>query len=225
MRTSFIPSTDNGLRAFGLNFSTRISADPESFGLSSDHAAQFSAAFEAFSSSLAACTPAHRSKTLVMRKNQDRENLKIILRSLAGMVKSTLTVSASQKALLGLSVPSARVTVPPPQTKPVLKVVGVQGHTVKIRLHDLEVPRRGKPRGVSGATIFTFIGDEPPTNINDWDYRGSTTRASAEITFKSSIPPFTKVWLAACWFNTKAETGPTSDPVVTHLSYGITMAG
>ena len=82
---------------------------------------------------------------------------------------------------------------------------------------ELLTRRAAKPRGVSGATLLSFVGDEPPTSISAWKYTGLTGSVNCTVRFNGNPPPGTKVWIAAFWFSFRNERGPTSAPVSTHL--------
>ncbi len=84
--------------------------------------------------------------------------------------------------------------------------------------------RRGKPPGAAGANLYAFIGPTPPPSLAAWTFKGSATRPVAEIAFDASVPPGTQVWLSACWYNPRAQSGPLSRPLSAHLSGGGVMA-
>src|SRR5579862_4207688 len=133
-----LPNTDSALLAFSLNFSTKITATPTAFGLTSAQATAYATLHSNFATALAACDPSVRSKPATSAKNEARTALKDQLRMLALAVQATPTVTDAQKISLGLSVPSQRQPVPPPSEAPALDIVSVSGRTVTIRLHDSE---------------------------------------------------------------------------------------
>jgi hypothetical protein len=220
MRTSFIPSTDMGLLSWAQNFSARINVSYASLGLTLAQTEQYAAAFEAYAAALQKCNPGERSKSLVAAKNDAREELKVLTRSFAGIVKSLITVSDSEKLELGLKIPSPKTSVPRPDAAPALSVVETIGRSVKVRANDLLVGGRARPPGAKGVTILSCVGTSEPDRIELWRVEQSSTSRTIMIHFPNDLPPGTQVWLAARWFNTKCEPGPVSNPITTYLSGG-----
>jgi hypothetical protein len=81
---------------------------------------------------------------------------------------------------------------------------------VKLRL-TTSSPRNGKPSGAAGASVFSFVGAQPPTDIDSWVFRGSTGKTEIEVPFDSSSAAST-VFITAFWFNRRAESGPAAQP-------------
>ena len=71
--------------------------------------------------------------------------------------------------------------------------------------------------------IFTFIGDEAPTNIEDWTAQGLTGHVKADILFPETVAPGTKVFVTAAWFNNRKETSPAAVPVSAVINFGGTL--
>ena len=89
-----------------------------------------------------------------------------------------------------------------------------------MRLRDQEAPdNKGKPRSCAGAAIFACVGAEPPAESSQWVFCRNTTRTTVKVNFRDGFPAGTRVWFAACWFNTRAENGPQSFAISTHLQY------
>ncbi|HEY7089013.1 MAG TPA: hypothetical protein VH518_13040 [Tepidisphaeraceae bacterium] len=220
------PRTDNDLLSFSANFKNLITASPASYGLTAGDAASYGTVHTAYTTALVACEPAQRNKTGVVAKNAARAVLKANAILLANKIYSTATVTDAQKVELGIPPRSAPTPIPPPSGKPGIAVVSVSAWTVKIRLRDTESgAKRGKPPGVFGASIFSFVGAAAPTDIGAWRFEGSTGRTVLDLTFPSTLEPGTKVWLAAFWFNGRKQSGPASDPISTYvLGGGVAMA-
>ena len=225
LSTSFLPNKDAALLAWSLNFSTKITATPTAYGLTAAQATAYDAVHDAYSAALAACDPGERSKSLVSAKNDARTALKNSARLLALLVQGTASVTDAQKVELGLTVRQQPSPIPPPADAPALDVVSVSGRTVRIRLHDsTDAARRGKPAGVFGATVLSFVGAEPPSTATGWKFEGNTGRTTFSVVFPESVAPGAKVWLAAFWFNGSKESGPACAPVGTNVQFGSSMA-
>jgi hypothetical protein len=226
VRTSFIPSTDAGLLAWSLNFASFINASPSAYGLSTVQATAYQALHSAYATALAACDPTVRSKSTVAVKNAARTDLKKGLKLLVSVINGQTTVTDGQKIELGLNVRAMPSSIPAPALPPGLSVVSVVAWTVRIKLYDKNSSgKRGKPAGVNGASVFSFVGAEPPSDISAWKFEQNTGHTTMDLVFQSTIAPGTKVWLTGFWFNGRKQNGPACAPVSTNLQGGsVSMA-
>src|SRR5438477_402593 len=88
-----------------------------------------------------------------------------------------------------------------------------QAESFTVRLRDQESPhRRARPRHVSGAEVFYAVAEHAPARFEDWRRGGLTMSAKATVRLPL-LPPGTKVWLSARWFNGRGESGPASQAV------------
>jgi hypothetical protein len=108
----------------------------------------------------------------------------------------------------------------PPDAPPCVRVVSVVGSTVQLRLVGSDADRRGKPQGIAGAGVYSFEGQTPPTDLALWKYEGNTTRPAMTIQVPPTTPPGTQLWFTAYWYNPRAQRGPSSRPVYTHIQFG-----
>jgi hypothetical protein len=217
---SFLPYTDPGLLAWSLNFSTRITATPTAFGLTAALASSYAGLHSAYAAALADCDPNTRSKALVIAKNQARANLKANARLLSNLVQGTASVTDAQKSELGLNVRKQPTPIPPPTQAPVLTVEKVSGWTLSIRLKTVQGGTRGRLAQTLGAAVFSYAGENPPTDISQWTQQGLVGKAMFDVVMSNELPPGTKVWLTAYWFNGSKESGPACPPVPTYIQYG-----
>jgi hypothetical protein len=222
----FLPNSDTGLLRWSANFSSAINADPGSVGLTALLAANYASLHADFASKLAACDPNIRNKAGVVAKNTSRENLKNDARLLARLIYGTASVTDTQKASLGLNVRKNPTPIPRPENPPVIGIVSVRGWTVTIKLQDhASGDRRGKPPGVQGASVFSYSAPPgpaatPPADLAEWTFEGNFGKTRIDLNFPSALPPGTTVWLAAFWFNPRAQAGPVCPPVSTNLQGG-----
>lgn len=220
MGTSFLPRTDAALLAWANNFLAVAQAAPATYGLTAAQCTDFGTLVTAYAAALAACDPGIRNKAATVTKKQARVDLEQSARLLAMLVQAQASVTDAQKIKLGLNVRAMPTRRPVPDTEPGLRVVSVFGQTVKIRLFDKMAGRRGKPPGVIGASVFTYVGPVAPQNIAEWAFRGNWGTTSIDVAFASDLPPGTLVWFTACWFNGRKQSGPACAPVYTHLAGG-----
>ena len=221
MALSF-PASDNALQAWSANFLSILSAAPAgAYGVTSAQITAYGTVNSAYVSALAACDPNLRNKAAVVAKNSARLNLKNAARLLANTINGVATVTAAQKTALGLNVRVRPTPVPAPTTAPGVDIVSVSAWTVKLKMHDTaSSAKRGKPPGVSGASMFSYVGATPPADMAAWQFEGMTGKTDVTLSFATSNPPGTKVWFSAFWFNGRKESGPTSAPISANLPGG-----
>jgi hypothetical protein len=217
-----VPTKDSALLNWSTNFNTRATASPTTFGLTAAQMTAYTPLHTAFVTAYnAANIPGSRSKSLVAAKNDAKAALLVAARALYALVAANTTVSAANKDLIDVVVRRKPTPVPVPSAAPALDVVSVVGKTVKIRLHNAAIPsHRGKPAGVKGAAVFSFVGAEPPTDPSAWKFEGNTTVTTVDIAFPSSTAAGAQVWLTAMWFNERAQSGPGCTPVGANLQFG-----
>jgi hypothetical protein len=161
----------------------------------------------------------------VLAKDTARRDLVAYCRLLARIIQGTLTVTNAQRYALGLTVRDVISTpIPAPSSPPDIDIVSTTRRTVRIRLHDsASSTRRGRPPGVAGASVFSHVGPTPPPALPDWRFEGNITRTKVDVVFDADVASGATVWIAAFWFNTKTQAGPTSSPISTNVPRGLTM--
>lgn len=221
----FLPTKDAALLAWSLNFSTRISASPITYGLTAALATSYQTLHTSFANALAECDPDERNKILVAAKNAARTALKTQARFLNDLVQGTSTVTDAQKLELGLTVRQQPTPIPPPASQPGITILATMGNTVKLRLFDLtDSANRGKPAAVDGASVFSFVGAVAPTEEAEWNFEGVTSKTKIDIVFPETITPGAKVWFTAFWFNQRKQNGPAATPIGCNIPGGAAMA-
>jgi hypothetical protein len=224
--TSFLPDKDTALLAWSLNFQTLIVASPVLYGLTAALATTYSGYHTAFASALGACDPSVRSKSAVVAKNAARTSLKNNAKLMANLVNGTASVTNAQKVTLGIPPRALPSPVPAPSSAPNLDVVSVNGWTVRIKLHDsTSGSKRGKPAGVIGASVFSFVGIAPASDVSLYKFEGNTGKTTIDVVFPNTLAAGTQVWITAFWFNGRKQSGPACTPVGAFMQFGgISMA-
>jgi hypothetical protein len=225
MATDFIPGTDSGLLSFSANFSTLLTAAPTSYGCTAAMATQLATLQSTYSDALSAATdPSTRGGSTIYAKSIARANLVAYIRQLARTVQGTASVTDQMKYDLGVTVRKTTPTpVPAPSQSPTLVVKSTNLNIVRVELKTTSGPgvsSRGKPAGVSGAAVFSFIGPAAPTDTSAWKFEGNTTKTAVDIVFDPGITPGAKVWLTAFWFNSTMESGAACAPISTNVPGG-----
>ncbi|HQY87960.1 MAG TPA: hypothetical protein PK402_04835 [Tepidisphaeraceae bacterium] len=167
-----------------------------------------------------AVEPETRTKPSVTGKNSARDAMKQAARPIVSIINGQTNLTDAQRIELGLTVPRQRSRISAPDVAPMIEVTEVSGHIVRLRLRDTVVARRGRPEGVAGANVYCFAGEIPPKGLTQWTFFGNSSSRDFEITLDESIPPGTKVWLTACWYNPRGMNGPACDPVNTVVQFG-----
>jgi hypothetical protein len=238
MPRDFYPRREADVLSWTNNFREQIgAAPPGSLGLTDEQARHYSDTQTAFAAAYrAANDPGTRTPVAVRVKNgllrtleKETRQLAAIIRAYPGAGVTGMGISDEMLGTLGLVVKSKpRKRVSRPMRAPLLYVNDVDGRTVKLRLHDADSMRKGRPRDVSGAVVFAFVGDLPPPvpgagnvgGVDGWQFVRNVTRTKLNVTLHADVPPGTKVWFIAAWFNWRQERGPMCMPVYTHIGYG-----
>ena len=223
MAYDYLPTRESALLTWALNFSTKITATPIPFGLTAAQATGFAALYTAYNTAYqTASNRTTRSPVNVELKNVAKQNMLVGARSLANVVQNCPTVTNAQRLDLGLTVRVKPAPVPPPATAPKLEIGNVTGWTVRITLRDAASgSKRGRPAGVSGASVFSYVGATPPTEGSKWAFEGNTGRTTLDVVFPSTVPAGATVWISAFWFNGRKESGPACAPIQTNLQGGM----
>ena len=220
-----LPTSDAELLLWSSNLKTQINATPAAYGLTPALAASYATVHDAYATALRACDRTIRTIGATIAKNDARTTLRTNARLLLNIIAGTASVTEAQKADLGIAQRRAASPIPAPSARPSIQIVFVTGWRVKLKLRDVESSaNRGKPSGVSGASLFVWFGEpadqDPPTSLSDWKFQGNTGRTLLDIHFPSTLAPGSKVWIAAFWFNGRKQGGPACNPVPVHLQGG-----
>ena len=225
MPNSFFPNTDSALLSWAQHFSSMITATPIPYGITAAEATALASLVTSYQTALVACEPTVRNKAATAAKNSARAALKISAKQLASIVEGQASVSDAQKIALGLTVRVTPSPVPAPSNPPELDIVSVTGRTVKVRVHNNVKMKRARPLGVTGNTLFSFVGAIAPGDLGAWTFQGNSSKTVLEVVFPEATPAGSSVWLLAFWYNGKGQSGPACAPVNTYLSGGsVSMA-
>jgi hypothetical protein len=222
MSRDFIPRSDAELLEFITQFSTKISATPTAYGLTAGDATQLATAKTTYATAYAAATdPATRGQSTIFAKDTARAALVALTRVLARQIQGTRTVTNQQRLDLGLTVRAVSQPIPAPNRAPGIEVVSVNGRTVRVRIFDPQnLARRGRPPGVDGVSVFSFVGATAPEDPTLYKFEGSTTLSVFDVQFPLSVAEGAKVWLTAFYFNPRSQSGPGCTPQSAYLQFG-----
>jgi hypothetical protein len=160
-----------------------------------------------------ASNPATKTKVVVDQKRVAKKDLVSASVDLARIATSTATVTNAMLIALNMNPRTVPTPRPAITSRPTVVVEDCDGRLVHIRVFDPETIRRGKAKDAVSANIFSFVGTDQPTLATQYFFQGATTRAKTQISFASSIPNGSTIWLIANWVNARGEIGPASLPV------------
>ena len=223
MAFRFPPAAEAELVTWSNTFKTKITRSPTTYSLTAAQATSYGTKHDAF---VAAYTIAQdnetRSPANISTKDLQKAILIAEIRMLAGVSQRWPGMTNPLRIELGLPPRDFEPTpIPPPGAAPGIVVKSAQGRTVRIRLIDVAQPTRlGKPAGVSGASVFSFVGANPPAELSGWKFEGNTGRTTIDVLFPTSVASGATVWFTAFWFNPRKQQGPACDPVSANLPGG-----
>lgn len=219
MSAPYIPTTDTDLQLWALNFSTKITASPTTYGLVSGQATAFAALYSAYNTALTiANTPATRTKSTVATKNTNKAAMVFSARSLAVIVQAYPSITPTLLTDLGLTIRKTTPTpIGPPTTKPIITPMTSTADAIYFRFSDETTPdSRSRPFGSLGLELFVKVGDTPPVSIADCDLLGLYTKNTYGPGTRSCLAQFSgaqegeTAHFLARWYNRRGEVGPVS---------------
>jgi len=226
MARNFYFGKDANIVTGSANFASLIATGFASYGLSSAQSTAFGVLNSALQGTYsAAINPSTRSPVAIEAKDIAIRNMRASAINLSKIIYSTATVTDAQLVGLGLLPRNIRVNRPVPNVPPLVEIVSVSGRLVKTRLHDTADPeRRGKPVGVVGVNIYSFVGDDAPTDPRQYHFEGMTSRMNCEIIFPNTVVSGATVWLCASWVSQRGQVSIGSSPISFTLQGGAVTA-
>lgn len=225
----FPPARESDLLAWSANFNEKINLAAATYGLTAPQAEAYNLLHGAFETAYnTAINPNTNSKANVEFKNTAKQNLLYGIGGawqLVNLCQAFPDMNNDLRAALNIRVPDTQPTpAPVPDSSPDIDIISTFGHTIKLRVHESGSPKSGKPEGVKGASLFYFVGDEPPSAVNQWSFGANTTKNVIDVVLPSETAAGAKVWLTAFWFNNRMQSGPAATPVGIHVPGGLSVA-
>ena len=223
------PSKDALLVPYSTNFNEILKSAPATYGVTEPQVTAFAAVQASYLSAVSTLDTARaggtRSESLTAARDAARDRLLSVGRELYAFVSANTNISDEAKIALGVHVRRGFTPRPAPTTAPTVAIAGVVDRTVKVTIYDPQTAsKRGKPKDAVAAWVYTYVGDDYPSDPSAWDFQGAATRYSHQVVFPSGIPGGTKVFVMAAWINGKQQSGPPSLPVSTCLQGGGAVA-
>lgn len=217
MRQDYLPTRQNDLRAWLLNFDGLVYSDPARFGLLEAEAQSLHERIANFISALdLSLAEETRNKGSIAFKEIQKATMLELLRPVAMRIRDDMGVAPEDKVLIGLRLPDAPSPVPAPATVPVLAINGPEPLVHAVRFHDVNTPETAaKPDGAEGLQLFCATvapGAAEPAGPEAARFIGLVTSQRYSLSYPSSDAGKT-AWYWARWYNRKGQPGPWSAPV------------
>jgi hypothetical protein len=219
VQNGYLPAKDADLAQWAINFSTLITANFVTYGLTTGQQSTFATLRTSFVSALATATNVStRTKSTVAAKNAARALMLANARTLASIIQGNPAVTNQMRQDLQLTVRDRSPSpVGPPTSAPIVTPLNTSALKVRFRFADELTPSsRSKPAGVVGLQLYAKVGTTPPVTLADCSFRGAYTvnstgpgSAAAEVAFSSADVGKT-AYLIGVWQNRRGDIGPQS---------------
>jgi hypothetical protein len=222
MARNFYFGADATMVAGSASFSALINADAEAFGLTEEQAEAFSQINAELQNAFRAVKePSTRSPVAVARKNILIKAMQRSAKNLSAIVRAKPGITDPQLISLGLLPRTRRTRRNAPGAPPAVRVLSVRERVVKIRVCDRDSGSgRSKPFAATGSLIFSYVGEQPPTDPSEYRYECFAPRTTTRITFPSGVRSGATIWLSARWVTARAEMSVASAPICFNLQGG-----
>ncbi len=223
----FLPSRESDLLNWSKTFNQTLNLDPLLYGVSIEQAQEYNDLHQAFFNSYRiASSPETRTAGNIIVKNEKMKAVVAMARLLSRIIQANPNIGDDLKYNLGLTVRAKSVRkIDPPSEAPTVQVRSTAGYTIQIHLGKLtETTRRGRPVAAAGATVWTFVGDEAPSDRRDWISHGNTTKTTIDLHFPAKTPNGATIWITAAWYSRRGEFSPLSTPQRTNIPGGGVVA-
>lgn len=223
MTRDTLPDTDSGLADFTANIVKVVEPEAVAYGTTILFMEQYKVLQADFAAKLALAREESTRGTLtVAQKRNAAVALRESTRQLIRQIRACETVTTDMLDAIGVKpVDTVRTRRKPPTFAPQIEVKQVNGVTATLRLRDTETGKLRMNAAAAAAYIFTFVGEQAPTNPAMWFMHGTTTRSTVNVQFNADLPPGTKVWFVAFYVSPTQEAGPNSVIVSTYLSTAV----
>ena len=158
-----------------------------------------------------------RTRATIYIKNEKKADWLRSVRVVVDQIQVNPLTTDAMRANLGITVRRVPSPVPAPTTSPTITLTSETGRRVKVTMRDRTSTGRGRPAGVEGITVLTYVGEDAPKSTSDWSFAGNTSTMEMTTQFPANTPAGAKVWVTAFYFNPRKQSGPAAVPVSTNL--------
>ncbi len=210
----YLNMDDEGLAAFAATFTDGVGEMAAMMNLPAARAVELSETAAEFKETLLEIGMARaHQKSLTNKKNDVRKKLKQQIRSLATTARAHDKVNEPELARLGLKVyDRIKTATAAPENEPHI-IIAIEPHRRHlIKIFDFaDSTSRAKPKGVSGAEIWVYVGAEDDQfDEKNMRYLGMATRGSLTHTHDAEDVGKQAFYLAR-WVNKRGMCGGWSN--------------
>lgn len=212
----YIPAKDGAYDSWAANFSTLITADPPSYGLTTSDASNIAAAYASW---LAAYTlvlsPSTKTAAVVAAKDTARVTSLRIFRPYAQSIANNAGVTPANKTAVGVNPrTSTPIPITAPTTNPVLtSATGMSLQSVVRYRDSIASPSvKSKPYGVIQCQVWGALSATPIADPAALALLGIATKSPFIQNWPAGSGGKT-AYLAARWITRKGLVGPWS-PII-----------
>jgi hypothetical protein len=217
MANPYLPASDANFNDWLLNFSTKLTASPATYGLIAGDATAVAGVTTTWSAAyLAATSPATRTPVTIAAKDAARSAAEAMVRPYASRISVNPAVTNPNKIAIGVTVRSTTPTpIPPPITAPTLDLKSAISGVQTLNFKQPGAVGKAKPYGVVGVQLFASIGTVFATDPDQAVYIGVATKSPSTQTFAPTDIGKKVTWFAR-WVTRSgpggiAQPGPWSD--------------
>jgi len=219
----FIPAKQVDLMNWSARFNNGIHENAPLLGLSSEQTSDYNAKHNAMVAAYTlASLQATRGPARTKAKDRAVRELKQTARRLARYIRAQRQVSPALRLSLGLAIRKPGGYYPrhrrPEEAPKMILLKALERTRIEVRLFTGR-SGRAKPKGVHAATIYFYIGANPPDSMGGWSRGGIATR-TRHVLAVPLLPAGTIVSITACWMSTRGEEGPGANPVQVMIPLG-----
>lgn len=181
----YIPAADSSFQDWLLNFSTKLTAAPTTYGLIAGDAVIVASTYTVWNAAyLISVAPATRTSAAIAAKDSARASAESIVRPYAQRIRVNPAVTNASRVTIGVTVAVFPPTpIPAPLTNPVLGLVRATPLTHVMAFSDSDTPTtKAKPYGVKQCSILATIGIAPAVDPSAARYIGGFTKSPLQIT-------------------------------------------
>lgn len=207
----FVPSSDAEFFQWAQQLVSTVAKDPAAYGIAADELTDVQGKETTFDTSYVGMIEQRdAAKAATSQKNEARKTFEESIRVLAKQIQSNPNVDVQQKLAAGLP---AHDNKPTPRTIPTNSpdvLINANRLRHEFRFSDPDFPSRGsRPSGVISIEISAFIGEEAPTDVEQFHSLGVSTRMKHSIDFPVSDGG-KGIWYRFRWIGTRGELGTWS---------------
>jgi hypothetical protein len=215
MSQSYYKLSDPNLMLWAQNVTSVLDTSASSYFLTPDVVSAFDNAAARFTNALETWRePTTRTPVASQSKREAREALIEQARHVVNTINSDPRIADTQREAIGIRPRSRPKPIPRPSHPPEIIVESVVGNVVNVRLRGQS--GRARPQGVAGASLFTAVGNDAPTDVSGWTFWGISSLTKLAIEFDQSAAAQT-VWVTANWYNERGQTSTVCQPVMVNL--------